>query len=114
MPYIDGFVIAVPTANKEEFLAHARQFDPMFLEFGATRVVEGWGDDVPHGERDRGRRPVRGLRPADAGGEQRHELRDEERIPVGALEHGLEQGRGRRRASEGFHQVSHGGLREAT
>ena len=50
MPYIDGFVIAVPTANKEEFLAHARQFDPMFLEFGATRVVEGWGDDVPHGK----------------------------------------------------------------
>lgn len=50
MPYIDGFVIAVPTANKEEFLAHARQFDPMFLEFGATRVVEAWGDDVPHGK----------------------------------------------------------------
>ena len=47
MPYIDGFVIAVPTANKEEFLAHARQFDPMFLEFGATRVVEGWGDEAP-------------------------------------------------------------------
>ena len=50
MPYIDGFVIAVPTANKEKFLAHARQFDSIFLEFGATRVVEGWGDDVPHGK----------------------------------------------------------------
>jgi uncharacterized protein YbaA (DUF1428 family) len=50
MPYIDGFVIAVPTANKEKFIAHARQFDPLFLEFGATRVIEGWGDDVPRGQ----------------------------------------------------------------
>ena len=50
MPYIDGFVIAVPTANKEKFLAHARQFDSIFLEFGATRVLECWGDDVPHGK----------------------------------------------------------------
>lgn len=50
MSYIDGFVIAVPTANKEAFIAHARQFDPVFLEYGATRVVECWGDDVPHGQ----------------------------------------------------------------
>ena len=50
MSYFDGFVIAVPTANKQAFIDHARQFDPMFLEFGATRVVEGWGDDVPHGK----------------------------------------------------------------
>lgn len=47
MPYIDGFVIAVPSANKDKFLAHARQMDPIFLELGATRVIEGWGDDVP-------------------------------------------------------------------
>lgn len=50
MPYIDGFVLAVPTANKDKFIAHAREFDALFLEFGATRVVEGWGDDVPHGK----------------------------------------------------------------
>ena len=50
MSYVDGFVIAVPTANKEAFIAHARQFDPVFLEYGATRVVECWGDDVPHGK----------------------------------------------------------------
>lgn len=50
MSYIDGFVIAVPTANKQQFLEHARQFDPMFLEYGATRVIEGWGDDVPDGK----------------------------------------------------------------
>jgi uncharacterized protein YbaA (DUF1428 family) len=47
--YIDGFVIAVPTGNKEEFVDHARRVGAMFLEFGAIRMVEGWGDDVPDG-----------------------------------------------------------------
>jgi len=50
MPYVDGFVIAVPTANKQAFIEHAQRFDPLFLEFGATRVVEAWGDDVPAGK----------------------------------------------------------------
>ncbi|TYT25304.1 DUF1428 domain-containing protein [Luteimonas viscosa] len=50
MPYIDGFVLAVPTANREKFIEHARRFDPVFIEFGATRVIEGWGDDVPEGK----------------------------------------------------------------
>jgi uncharacterized protein YbaA (DUF1428 family) len=50
MSYIDGFVLAVPTANKEKFLAHARSGDVVFLEHGALRVVECWGDDVPHGK----------------------------------------------------------------
>ena len=50
MSYIDGFVIAVPTANKQKFIDHARHFDSMFLELGAIRVIEGWGDDVPDGK----------------------------------------------------------------
>ena len=50
MSYIDGFVIAVPTANKQKFIDHARHFDAMFLELGATRVIECWGDDVPEGK----------------------------------------------------------------
>ena len=50
MSYIDGFVLAVPTANKEKFLAHARSGDVVFIEYGALRVVECWGDDVPHGK----------------------------------------------------------------
>lgn len=50
MPYIDGFVIAVATANRQAFIEHARSFDPLFLECGATRVIEGWGDDVPAGK----------------------------------------------------------------
>jgi len=50
MSYIDGFVIAVPTANKAAFLEHARDMDSVFMEFGATRIVECWGDDVAHGK----------------------------------------------------------------
>ena len=50
MAYIDGFVMAVPTANKQAFLDYAREFDPIFLEYGATRVLECWGDDVPRGK----------------------------------------------------------------
>jgi uncharacterized protein YbaA (DUF1428 family) len=50
MSYIDGFVIAVPAANKQKFIDHARQLDPIFIELGAIRVIEGWGDDVPDGK----------------------------------------------------------------
>lgn len=50
MSYIDGFVIAVPTANKQKFIDHAEFIDPVFKEYGALRIVECWGDDVPDGE----------------------------------------------------------------
>lgn len=47
--YIDGFVIPATIAKRDEFLHHARTVDAFFLDYGATRVVEGWGDDVPLG-----------------------------------------------------------------
>ena len=50
MPYIDGFLIAVPNANKQKFIDHATTADAVFLEYGATRVLECWGDDVPSGK----------------------------------------------------------------
>ena len=50
MSYIDGFVIAAPTANRQEVIDYAARFDPIFIEFGALRVVEAWGVDVPHGK----------------------------------------------------------------
>ena len=49
MSYIDGFVIAVPTANKQKFIDHAKLADSVFIDLGATRVMECWGDDVPDG-----------------------------------------------------------------
>ena len=42
--------MAVPTANKQKFIEHARNADSIFTEFGATRVVECWADDVPEGK----------------------------------------------------------------
>ena len=50
MAYFDGFVIAVPAANKEAYRKHAADSMSMFREFGATRQVETWGDDVPDGK----------------------------------------------------------------
>ena len=49
MSYVDGFVFAVPTANKQKFIEHAKMGDSVFMELGALRVVECWGDDVPEG-----------------------------------------------------------------
>jgi uncharacterized protein YbaA (DUF1428 family) len=50
MNYIDGFVAAVPAANKESYLKHAADAAVVFKEYGALNVVESWGDDVPEGK----------------------------------------------------------------
>ena len=50
MQYIDGFVVAVPTANREKYLRHAKEAAEVFKQNGALRVVECWGDDVPTGK----------------------------------------------------------------
>lgn len=50
MSYMDGFVIAVPKANKQKFIDHAEKFDRLFIEYGALRVVECWQDDVAKGK----------------------------------------------------------------
>jgi len=49
MPYVDGFLAAVPKANKAQYIAHSRAAADLFRQWGATRVVENWGDDVPRG-----------------------------------------------------------------
>ncbi len=43
MKYVDGFVVAVPAANKEAYHRLAAAAAPLFKEFGATRIVECWG-----------------------------------------------------------------------
>ncbi len=58
MSYIDGFVMAVPTANKQKFIEHAEQADTVFKELGALRIIECWGDEVPDGNLTDFRRAV--------------------------------------------------------
>ncbi|CAN5170967.1 DUF1428 domain-containing protein [soil metagenome] len=58
MAYIDGLVLAVPTANKQKYLQHAKKMDALFLDLGALRVLECWGDDVPEGKQTDFRRAV--------------------------------------------------------
>jgi uncharacterized protein YbaA (DUF1428 family) len=50
MNYIDGFVVAVPTASRENYRKHAETAAVVFKEKGALSVVECWGDDVPEGK----------------------------------------------------------------
>jgi uncharacterized protein YbaA (DUF1428 family) len=50
MPYVDGFVVAVPTVNKEKYKKHAEEAAVVFKEHGALKLVECWGDDVPEGK----------------------------------------------------------------
>lgn len=50
MSYIDGFVVAVPKNKKDIFTKHANIADEAFMEWGATRILECWEDDVPDGK----------------------------------------------------------------
>jgi uncharacterized protein YbaA (DUF1428 family) len=49
MAYVDGFVAAVPTANRDAYVRHATEAAKVFRDHGALQVVECWGDDVPDG-----------------------------------------------------------------
>ncbi len=50
MSYVDGFVAAVPTLNKEVYMEHSKIAAAVFKEYGALKVIDCWGDDVPDGE----------------------------------------------------------------
>lgn len=50
MNYIDGFVAAVPTANRAAYLEFARTSAAVFKDCGALQSVDCWGDDVPEGK----------------------------------------------------------------
>ncbi len=46
MGYVQGFVIPVPEARKDEYRDAAAKSAPIFQEYGAERIVECWGDAV--------------------------------------------------------------------
>ena len=43
MSYVDGFLAAVPLANKDAYIAHAKKMEPLLREFGVDDVTEGVG-----------------------------------------------------------------------
>ena len=50
MTYFEGFVAAVPEANKEAYRKHAADAAPIFQEFGVKRHVEAWDSDIHEGK----------------------------------------------------------------
>jgi len=50
MSYFTGALAAVPSANKDKYLHHAKAAWPLFRSYGALRMVETWGSDVPSGK----------------------------------------------------------------
>ena len=50
MSYVDGYVLAVETKNKQAYQKLAEEMAVVFKDHGAISVVESWGDDVPDGE----------------------------------------------------------------
>ena len=50
MSYIDGYIVPVKTNRKQDYVDMASRMAKRFLEWGALRVVECWGDDVPAGK----------------------------------------------------------------
>ncbi|MCC2607587.1 DUF1428 domain-containing protein [Planctobacterium marinum] len=50
MGYVDGYVLAVPTKNKQAYMELAQLSARVFKDYGALQVVESWGDDVPEGQ----------------------------------------------------------------
>ena len=50
MPYVDGFILAVPKAKLEAYKALAGRAGKLWMEYGALSYVECVADDVPYGE----------------------------------------------------------------
>ena len=50
MPYVDGFLLAVPKSRLEDYKKLARIASEVWKEHGALSYVESVADDVPYGE----------------------------------------------------------------
>lgn len=50
MPYVDGFILAVPKDKIEDYRKLAELSATVWMEHGATTYMEAIADDVPYGE----------------------------------------------------------------
>jgi len=48
--YVNGFIMPVPRDNKEAYREMTERHAAIFREYGALRLVQAWGDDVPEGK----------------------------------------------------------------
>ena len=48
--YVDGFVVPVPEARRDDYRELAGRMAKVFRDHGANRVVEAFSDDVSHGQ----------------------------------------------------------------
>jgi uncharacterized protein YbaA (DUF1428 family) len=48
--YVNGFIMPVPRENKEAYREMTERHAAIFREYGALRLVQAWGDDVPEGK----------------------------------------------------------------
>ena len=48
--YTDGFILPVPEGNRDAYREMAQKAAVVFKDYGATRIVEAWGDDVNPGK----------------------------------------------------------------
>ena len=48
--FVDGIIVPVIEARREDYRARAADMAKVFLKYGATRVVESLADDVKHGK----------------------------------------------------------------
>jgi uncharacterized protein YbaA (DUF1428 family) len=59
--YTDGFVVPVSLGKRDAYREMAAKAAGIFKEYGAIRVLEGWGDDVPEGKVTDFRRAVKAV-----------------------------------------------------
>ena len=50
MSYFDGYILAVPKDKKQAYIELAKTSAQIFIDYGAIRVLETWGDDIPRGQ----------------------------------------------------------------
>ena len=50
MRFVDCFVVAVPTDNRETYIEHCKNYGQVFKDYGAVRSCDCWGTDISDGE----------------------------------------------------------------
>jgi uncharacterized protein YbaA (DUF1428 family) len=48
--YVNGFIAPVPNDKKEAYREMTERQAAIFREYGALRLIQAWGDDVPEGK----------------------------------------------------------------